>query len=346
MACFSTATAPERRNPTGKNRVWDFFRLSNGTHPETRRQPAQPRRKIRPTPTKTASGIPYWPSRDPIEEEGGVNLYGFVRNDGVDRWDLLGQYSAAEVTTKMREKYGAKVEFALHQFEAYGHTFSVEDLWFRNFDGGYRFAKVDCGASSTDQAADWGMDALREWAEAGSGVGVDEYFVSISRKWARWGDSANDTGAVLGSVLDWLHLFSGETSRSTKGGMYYRDRVPSLYLRVFTNSRSIADVAWDGRAVAAVPITGVPGPAGLHSDYWDGVDNRSDQTHHFAVYFAFQFMTYWGTDFVNDHFAGDAGNVGDRRLSRRATKWQLRYMSQPDYYGKQIEADLKSSYSE
>jgi RHS repeat-associated protein len=34
-----------------------------------------------------------WPSRDPIEEEGGVNLYGFVGNDGVNRWDYLGQYS-------------------------------------------------------------------------------------------------------------------------------------------------------------------------------------------------------------------------------------------------------------
>lgn len=31
-----------------------------------------------------------WPSRDPIEEEGGVNLYGFVGNDGVNEWDLLG----------------------------------------------------------------------------------------------------------------------------------------------------------------------------------------------------------------------------------------------------------------
>ena len=30
-----------------------------------------------------------WPSRDPIEEEGGVNLYGFVGNDGVNRWDYL-----------------------------------------------------------------------------------------------------------------------------------------------------------------------------------------------------------------------------------------------------------------
>jgi len=32
-----------------------------------------------------------WPSRDPIEENGGLNLYGFLGNDGIGRWDLLGQ---------------------------------------------------------------------------------------------------------------------------------------------------------------------------------------------------------------------------------------------------------------
>ena len=31
-----------------------------------------------------------WPSRDPLEEFGGNNLYGFVGNDGVDRIDYLG----------------------------------------------------------------------------------------------------------------------------------------------------------------------------------------------------------------------------------------------------------------
>ena len=31
-----------------------------------------------------------WLSRDPIEEEGGINLYGFVANDGVNESDLLG----------------------------------------------------------------------------------------------------------------------------------------------------------------------------------------------------------------------------------------------------------------
>jgi RHS repeat-associated protein len=32
-----------------------------------------------------------WPSRDPIEEEGGVNLYGFVGNDSVNLIDILGE---------------------------------------------------------------------------------------------------------------------------------------------------------------------------------------------------------------------------------------------------------------
>jgi len=33
-----------------------------------------------------------WPSRDPIEERGGTNLYGMVGNDIVNVWDVLGFY--------------------------------------------------------------------------------------------------------------------------------------------------------------------------------------------------------------------------------------------------------------
>jgi RHS repeat-associated protein len=32
-----------------------------------------------------------WPSRDPIEERGGINLYGFVGNDGIVEIDVLGK---------------------------------------------------------------------------------------------------------------------------------------------------------------------------------------------------------------------------------------------------------------
>ena len=37
----------------------------------------------------TATGR--WPSRDPIGEWSGINLYGFVENNGVNEWDVLGQ---------------------------------------------------------------------------------------------------------------------------------------------------------------------------------------------------------------------------------------------------------------
>ena len=40
---------------------------------------------------RTVSGRSAWPSRDPIEEQGGLNLYGFVRNDSTDSFDTLGE---------------------------------------------------------------------------------------------------------------------------------------------------------------------------------------------------------------------------------------------------------------
>jgi hypothetical protein len=48
------------------------------------------RQKSRPSPTVFTSGIPQWPSRDPIGEEGGINLYSFIENDPVEASDLLG----------------------------------------------------------------------------------------------------------------------------------------------------------------------------------------------------------------------------------------------------------------
>ena len=39
-----------------------------------------------------------WPSRDPIGEEGGINLYGMVANDPVNRWDFLGLKDCCTIT--------------------------------------------------------------------------------------------------------------------------------------------------------------------------------------------------------------------------------------------------------
>jgi hypothetical protein len=51
----------------------------------------------------------HWLSRDPIGERGGANLYGFVANDPVGKFDVLGQYpgvytySLAEMQAMLRQ---------------------------------------------------------------------------------------------------------------------------------------------------------------------------------------------------------------------------------------------------
>jgi RHS repeat-associated protein len=45
-----------------------------------------------------------WPSRDPIEEEGGFNLYGFVGNDGVKEIDVLGLDSSLDTAKEVCKK--------------------------------------------------------------------------------------------------------------------------------------------------------------------------------------------------------------------------------------------------
>jgi phage tail tape-measure protein len=47
-----------------------------------------------------------WPSRDPIEEKGGINLYGFVHNDGVNEIDLLGKVKCT--APKVKDPKGMK----------------------------------------------------------------------------------------------------------------------------------------------------------------------------------------------------------------------------------------------
>jgi integrase/recombinase XerD len=40
-----------------------------------------------------------WPSRDPIQEEGGINLYGFVGNDGINDADINGLIGNKDILT-------------------------------------------------------------------------------------------------------------------------------------------------------------------------------------------------------------------------------------------------------
>ncbi len=104
MGFTVTETHQRKTHPTAKNRVWGFFGEASNLRLQNRPQPLELHRKNPPAPTKTASGVHYygyryydpltgrWPSRDPIEERGGTNLYGMVGNDVVGKIDRLGLY--------------------------------------------------------------------------------------------------------------------------------------------------------------------------------------------------------------------------------------------------------------
>jgi RHS repeat-associated protein len=58
---------------------------------------SEPEKSQFPGDRSAISGLRYYsPSlgrflnQDPIEEQGGINLYAFVGNDGVNGWDYLG----------------------------------------------------------------------------------------------------------------------------------------------------------------------------------------------------------------------------------------------------------------
>ncbi len=51
-----------------------------------------------------------WISRDPIEEQGGLNLYGFVNNDPVNKWDLWGMTNYTLGWEDPEYNYGYDIE--------------------------------------------------------------------------------------------------------------------------------------------------------------------------------------------------------------------------------------------
>ena len=102
MGFHLTESPSSESHPAAKNRVRGFFDEDEEMSRENQSPPKEARRGNPSTITKLASGVRYygyryydpvtgrWPSRDPIGERGGINLYGMVANDSLNGVDILG----------------------------------------------------------------------------------------------------------------------------------------------------------------------------------------------------------------------------------------------------------------
>jgi len=106
-------TAPGEGVGRSKNRAWGFFGDSVSRSCEIDPQVVEAHLVKTTTAPRTAPGVPHWPSRDPIGERGGLNLYAFVENDAVNWWDYLGllQWTNENVVTRYDlDPFGSEIE--------------------------------------------------------------------------------------------------------------------------------------------------------------------------------------------------------------------------------------------
>ena len=83
-----------------KSASGEFFANTNSLSQEDYRQPSKTQQGKTTYSYEIASGRPLyryydpvtgrWPSRDPLQENSGINLYGFINNDGINKLDYLG----------------------------------------------------------------------------------------------------------------------------------------------------------------------------------------------------------------------------------------------------------------
>jgi uncharacterized protein RhaS with RHS repeats len=90
-----------------------------------------------------------WLNRDPVAENGGENLYGFVGNDGVNKWDLWGMQTL-QLFEKLEDAGKAGAKLAADNSRAFDIAYNVAPpayiVWKREY-AGLVCAKCDVAAN-------------------------------------------------------------------------------------------------------------------------------------------------------------------------------------------------------
>ena len=266
------------------------------------------------------------------------------------------KYTAADLVKWLKAdlSYGNAWGFVIDRLQNSSHTFEVEYLIGRDFDGGEKKAYVSTGAKDQAQATSWAKDAIREWA--GSGVlAAGNYFPLIARDYAGNGPGKANTAKSLGTTLDFLILMSKFGSTAPNMDMLETNAiigkdVPEVFCFIYANKFSPGNFLQKTQAMVNIEGPVGSGPPGLNAQFWDSLNgSHTDQTHHFAAYFCFG--ASHGFHINELHIALQATadwsivhqkvtNQGDYDLGFVGAKWGASFKKKPRFIGKEVEAAL------
>lgn len=272
----------------------------------------------------------------------------------------MAEYTADDLKQALRKDavHGDKYAFVLKKMDTLGHRFKVEWLIGRDFSGDSAGVTVSTGAGNLAEAVGWAKDGLREWAHDGMDKNGN-YFGLTVREWAI--SKGASTAVSCGSTVDFAFVFSGASSKSAGVSMYALTSVIEkdlfdLVCWAFANMWSVRNPLGASQLAAKVNIQGKEGggPPGLHRHYWDSRPDSShtDQTHHFAFYFAVGAKVGAGLELLKPFLivTGDWGtggrilNAGDYYLGLTAARLGASFRQAPGLKGSAIATALLSPY--
>ena len=224
-----------------------------------------------------------WPSRDPIEEMGGLNLYGFVINDGVYSFDGLGLTIAKPAdnylkdqeckTIPIKEFFELQIQWGgrlnpnektyLEQAGCVGICAVAQDVVPRN-RGNHKNKQqpefYDPGSSNTYTKC-WAGAAGRKKAEAEAKNCAFGFAPLI---WGKYGKWENEPIPVEGSELDVSK--NRVVGKDTPGHFDYITRLGNYYLHA--NNGSLARNAAKEGVTITICNNKIPERGGYPAEMW------------------------------------------------------------------------------
>jgi|GEM_PF-3093315 RHS repeat-associated protein len=200
-----------------ENRVGDFFGQDLKTSRVNQLSAQQPRLENGHGYDETASGMFYygfryydastgrWPSRDPIAETGGLNLYIFVKNDGLNYVDVLGEQGCDPVTGRgcrnrpSRNPSNLSFQFSVGTSLSVGGCFNAGPFIIC-VTGGYSISKGKCCDSSSGEEKD--VVELSGSISASTGVGISTGFTYSFDPIGQLGTVGDCPSGSLNSIWD------------------------------------------------------------------------------------------------------------------------------------------------